>query len=201
MKSSLNLPQIRCGSRSVSRVLSGTVIHLGRTSPHASSDLPGGRRGSRRAARKAQPASLFGLAPGGVYPAAPLTRNAVRSYRTFSPLPRAGCRQTRGGMFSVALSVDSRPPGDTWHPTLRSPDFPPCREALRLLRRGDCLIDSRNRSLCTLSRGCKLTAVHTPTALLHARGRVPAPARTSHCGSRRIFLPPSLPRSSGEPRP
>jgi len=155
MKSSPNLPQIRRGSRSVSRVLSGTVIHLGRTSPHASSDLPGGRRGSRRAARKAQPAPLFGLAPGGVYPAAPLTRNAVRSYRTFSPLPRAGCRQTRGGIFSVALSVDSRPPGVTWHPTLRSPDFPPRRQAYRLPARGDCLIDSRTPSLCTLSRGCK----------------------------------------------
>ncbi len=31
---------------------------------------------------------LFGLAPGGVYPADPVTRVAVRSYRTVSPLPR-----------------------------------------------------------------------------------------------------------------
>ena len=30
---------------------------------------------------------LFGLAPGGVYPAAAVTGRAVRSYRTFSPLP------------------------------------------------------------------------------------------------------------------
>ena len=30
-----------------------------------------------------------------------------------------------GGLFSVALSVGSRPPGVTWHPALRSPDFPP----------------------------------------------------------------------------
>ena len=30
-----------------------------------------------------------------------------------------------GGMLSVALSVGSRPPGVTWHPALRSPDFPP----------------------------------------------------------------------------
>jgi len=37
----------------------------------------------------AQP-SLFGLAPGGVYPAAPVARGAVRSCRTVSPLP-AGC--------------------------------------------------------------------------------------------------------------
>jgi hypothetical protein len=31
--------------------------------------------------------SLFGLAPCGVYPAFDLTAEAVRSYRTFSPLP------------------------------------------------------------------------------------------------------------------
>jgi hypothetical protein len=31
--------------------------------------------------------SLFGLAPDGVFRAVPLTRDAVRSYRTFSPLP------------------------------------------------------------------------------------------------------------------
>ncbi len=32
-------------------------------------------------------------------------------------------------MFSVALSVGSRPPGVTWHPALWSPDFPPPRRA------------------------------------------------------------------------
>jgi hypothetical protein len=31
--------------------------------------------------------SLFGLAPCGVYPASGITAGAVRSYRTFSPLP------------------------------------------------------------------------------------------------------------------
>ncbi len=30
---------------------------------------------------------LFGLAPGGVYPATFVTKGAVRSYRTISPLP------------------------------------------------------------------------------------------------------------------
>ena len=30
----------------------------------------------------------------------------------------------RGGLFSVALSVGSRPPGITWHLALWSPDFP-----------------------------------------------------------------------------
>ena len=45
---------------------------------------------------------LFGLAPCGVYPAVRLTPNAVRSYRTFSPLP-SSCDE--GGIVSVALAV------------------------------------------------------------------------------------------------
>ncbi len=40
-----------------------------------------------RVATHARP-PLFGLAPGGVYPATPVSRRAVRSYRTLSPLPR-----------------------------------------------------------------------------------------------------------------
>ena len=47
---------------------------------------------------------------------------AVRSYRTFSPLPVP--LRAIGGLFSAALSVGSRPPGVTWHPALWSPDFP-----------------------------------------------------------------------------
>ena len=45
-----------------------------------------------------------------------VTTRAVRSYRTISPLP-AGA----GGIFSVALSVGSRPPGVTWHPVTLEP--------------------------------------------------------------------------------
>jgi hypothetical protein len=60
---------------------------------------------------------LFGLAPSEVYPAMLITQHAVRSYRTFSPLPE-------GGSFSVALSVSLRCPGVTWHFVLWSPDFP-----------------------------------------------------------------------------
>ncbi len=106
------------GSRPISRVLSWTVIHLDAASPQASSNLPGNRTG-----RTIVP--LFGLAPGGVYPATPVTRRAVRSYRTISPLPAAPCGSTTGGIFSVALSMGSRPPGVTWHLALWSPDFPP----------------------------------------------------------------------------
>jgi hypothetical protein len=121
------------GSRPISRVLSWTAIHLGRASPHASSNLPGNRAG-----RTIVP--LFGLAPDGVYPATPVARRAVRSYRTISPLPAVPSPVAAGGIFSVALSVDSHPPGITWHPALRSPDFPRGKR-YRPLR--DCLADSR----------------------------------------------------------
>ena len=52
------------GSRPISRVLSWTAIHLAGASPRRSSDLPGSRAG--RTWLLSQPASLFGLAPGGV---------------------------------------------------------------------------------------------------------------------------------------
>ena len=55
-------------SRPISRVLSWTAIHLANASPRRSSDLPGSRAG--RTWLLSQPASLFGLAPGGVYLAA-----------------------------------------------------------------------------------------------------------------------------------
>lgn len=51
-----------------------------------------------------------------------VTRHAVRSYRTISPLPG---EFPLGGIFSVALSVDFHLPGITWHFALWSPDFPP----------------------------------------------------------------------------
>ncbi len=49
------------------------------------------RAESARGRRSASP-SLFGLAPCGVCPARSITGAAVRSYRTFSPLPRAVAR-------------------------------------------------------------------------------------------------------------
>jgi len=95
-----------------------------------------GRRAAPPGSGRTLP-SLFGLAPCGVYPATGITASAVRSYRTFSPLPdwpfrrtglprshfccmgrerpsgqlaRAEARDT-GGIFSVALAVHgpSRP--------------------------------------------------------------------------------------------
>ncbi len=65
---------------------------------------------------------LFGLAPGGVYPAVAVADDAVRSYRTLSPLPRL----KTGGLLSVALSLGSPPPAINRHrvsmePGLSSP--------------------------------------------------------------------------------
>ena len=92
--------------RSVSRVLSarvatnGMAIPLGRPSPCASRDQPGRRAGTPVAAadgaspRQPGHPSLFGLAPGGVYHAAPVAGGAVRSYRTLSPLPSGPARRS-----------------------------------------------------------------------------------------------------------
>ena len=112
----------RGARRPVSRVLCvprhATTIPLGRTLLHASRDQPG-LRGENTPASLAlgfhlgtsRRPPLFGLAPGGVCPAAPVTRGAVRSYRTVSPLPKVSTEGlSEGGLFSVALSLGSPPP-------------------------------------------------------------------------------------------
>src|SRR5689334_18042870 len=128
-----------------------TTIPLDRRLLAGSSDLPGGLG---RAVRQACAyTTLFGLAPCGVLPATDVTAGAVRSYRTFSPLPlnsplrgslEAGPRpiarhhrrpalseprrgESKGGMFSVPLSVKLPCPGVTRRTALRSSDFPPTR--------------------------------------------------------------------------
>ncbi len=118
-------------SRPISRVLSWTVIPLAYASPRSSSDLPGSPCGPHVAAIK-PPASLFGLAPGGVCHAVAVATRAVRSYRTISPLPAPLARRL-GGIFSVALSVGSRLPGVTWHRALKEPGLSSmCRSTQRL---------------------------------------------------------------------
>ena len=58
-------------------------------------------RGTRRnhprvtAPKRCRRPPLFGLAPGGVYPATPVARGAVRSYRAVSPLPATPLRVGR----------------------------------------------------------------------------------------------------------
>src|ERR1700721_1112990 len=86
--------------RSVSRVLStpraaldghssGTDLTARLTRPTRAAD----RKYSHAHAFARRRPPLFGLAPGGVYPASPVTKAAVRSYRTVSPLPRANPRR------------------------------------------------------------------------------------------------------------
>ena len=84
------------------------TIHLGVRLPTRSRDTP-----ESRAAGLATIRLLFGLAPGGVYHAVPVTSDAVGSYPTLSPLPRP---KRRGGLLSVALSLNSRLAGITRRP-------------------------------------------------------------------------------------
>ncbi len=68
-------------SRVLFRLATERIISLGPPLPSASCSLPGTGSGAGNSS------SLLGLAPGGVYRATPVTRSAVRSYRTVSPLP------------------------------------------------------------------------------------------------------------------
>ncbi len=151
-------------SSPVSRVLSGTVIHLGPASPHASSDLPESSAGRAIG-------FLFGLAPGGVYhrrELLPVTRCALTA--PFHPYrcPRT-CHGHLGGILSVALSVGSRRPGVTWHLALWSPDFPRHPQGMtRLsgrLRRAHCPTSAARQG-----RGCGTTVQACPTGSRRCSG-------------------------------
>ena len=108
---------------SVTRSRGWRAISLGPVLPRASSSLPGTVNGPEAVRGAGRPSSLVGLAPGGVCPAPVVAAGAVRSYRTVSPLPVLPAGAI-GGLFSVALSVASRPPAVSRHPALWSSDFP-----------------------------------------------------------------------------
>ena len=100
----------------ISRVLSSTTIHLGQSSPTASSNLPGSPLGTGGAPKRYSPiwsCSRRGLPCRELLPVARCALTAP-----FHPYRQAG------GIFSVALSMGSRPPGVTWRLVRRSPDFP-----------------------------------------------------------------------------
>ncbi len=110
-----------------------------------SSNLPGDGRRAACSRTCARGVPLFGLAPCGVLPATTVTSRAVRSYRTFSPLPasRSALRPPAraGGIFSVPLSVGSPRPGITRRTALWSSDFPlpralRCAEARKAMAHG-----------------------------------------------------------------
>ena len=90
-------------SRPVSRILSWATIHLGRPLLNASCDLPAD---IGRAARQRRPEGPLGLAPGGVYLAAPVTRSAGELLPHRFTLTRTS-EKAAGGLISVALSRTS----------------------------------------------------------------------------------------------
>lgn len=134
-------------SRSVSRVLSRTVIPLRQPSLTASSNLPGPSAGHAEG-------SLFGLAPSGVY----LATDCCQPCGALLPhlFTLTGAEALRR-LFSVALSVGSRLPGVTWHFALWSPDFPPL-PATAAARSSDCPIDSPPRRVLADARHRKHAA-------------------------------------------
>jgi hypothetical protein len=123
--------------RPVSRVLS-RPLRAG--DDHSSGTPVTGRlaRPTRMAGRKrprpcGRP-SLLGLAPGGVYPAAPVAGGAVRSYRTISPLPALALRPQRRRCVSVALSLGSPPPDVIRHRVSVEPGLSSLRERRAVIR-------------------------------------------------------------------
>lgn len=70
--------------------------------------------------------SLFGFAPGGACHAVPVAGSAVRSYRTFSPLPASRGTQAVRSLWRYPWGRPRRTLSGTVFPW--SPDFPPPRE-------------------------------------------------------------------------
>ena len=103
------------GSRSVSGILSRTVIHLGRPLPAGSCRLP--------EARRAASSLLFDVAPGGACLATHVSAGAGGLLHHRFNLT-ADDESPVGGLLSVALSIGFPRPGVTRHPALRCPDFP-----------------------------------------------------------------------------
>ena len=127
------------------------------------------------------PTPLFGLAPGGVYRAAICYQSRdVLLPHLFTLTGYAG------GLFSVALSVGSRPPGVTWRLVRRSPDFP--LQARNLQRLPDRLLLSRT----TDSTGNRPLLRRAAISYGVSAREVSAAARTTRCASR----PSPVPRLS-----
>ena len=97
-----------------------------RRTPRAT--YPGGGAETRLAGRAGLP-PLLGLAPGGVYRAVPVAGDAVRSYRTLSPLP-ADALASASGRFAFCGTVPGVAPAGRY-------PAPPFRGARTFLpRRG-----------------------------------------------------------------
>ena len=162
-------------SRSVSRVLSRTVIPLRRPSLDVFSNLPGSSAGH------ALEPYLVLLRVGFT-----LTTTCCQTCGALLPhlFTLTGAEALRR-LFSVALSVGSRLPGVTWHSALWSPDFPPPL---------DCKSNKRQRLSNRLSAAKVSGTPHSEQALKRRRAapqrfipRFACPARpdtTDSCARR-----------------
>lgn len=90
---------------------------------------------------------LFGLAPSGVFPATACCQSCGALLPHHFTLTGWLINQPTGGIFSVALSVNSRLPGVTWHSALWSPDFPPSTSA-----ESDCLTNFETDDIRTIGQ-------------------------------------------------
>src|SRR5262249_58998449 len=81
------------------------IISLGPALPRASCDRPGSQT------TRATSPPLFGLAPGGVWRAAPVTRDAGALLPHRFTLASSARERQIGGLLSVPLSVGSLPLG------------------------------------------------------------------------------------------
>ena len=165
------------------------------------------RTGSRPPQRTAPCLALLRV---GFTEPAESPRLLVRSYRTFSPLPDPppGAEHPRaaiGGVFSVALSLASRPVGVTDHPVLRSPDFPPATGRLAAASASGRPVHFETKIIGSTSPAlqqragffppdaCEQTIIHGAPALTPSR---PTPSlysnRAASIGANRQGLPAKL---------
>ena len=165
-------------SRPISRILCmRAALRLRTRGSHSSRraiadalELPTRRRDGGPALHPKMRACLFGIAPGGGYRAVYVAADAVRSYRTVSPLPDPGFRRAIGGLLSVALFRVSPRMAVSHHPARWSPDFPrPSRREpgkprlpglLCNLRVYHCASSARARRPTSIRRGAG--AAHAP---------------------------------------
>jgi len=99
-------------------------------------------------------ASLFGLAPDGVYQAIPVTRDTGELLPHLFTLTLNRFAPTQGGLISAALSLGLPPVAVSDHPALRSPDFPP--QHSMALQRSFCLLRSHIYYCVSFRSGCQL---------------------------------------------
>ena len=124
---------------------------------------PGGRVRNRPAPKCAPP--LFGLAPGGVCRASPVTRAPVRPYRTLSPLPLTR-RSALCGTFP-RLRVAPRRAGVTRHPRFAEPGLSsgPCGHAAARPPGGAYLVFPVSRSNRRLNRIAEISPSTSPSMM------------------------------------